>query len=176
MNKFIGHYSPQVIGVAFIVSMSASLAFNTLSPSMGFWWVYLFLSAALMILAIYAWLRMRAHSRGLCELCADSLARMPSNPSKAAERRKYILLSIHLPTVVIIGYLVALMSFDLYVVNSVTGGTVLLFVFAAVNASLLYLLYAYEVHQKLQPWCPKCGEGGEEVSVPPRKIPLGSSH
>ena len=41
---------------------------------------------------------------------------------------------------------------------------------AAVQATLAYLLFVYVTHQRLQPWCPKCRNGGEEVRAPIRPV------
>jgi hypothetical protein len=48
------------------------------------------------------------------------------------------------------------------------------YAWAAAQASLAYLLLVYVTHQRLQPWCPHCRNGGEEWTVPTAPTPVSS--
>ena len=50
------------------------------------------------------------------------------------------------------------------------------YVWATVQASLVYLLLVYTTHQRLQPWCPFCRGGGEEQLTPTAPTPVSSVH
>jgi hypothetical protein len=50
------------------------------------------------------------------------------------------------------------------------------YAWAAVQASLVYLLFVYATHQRLRPWCPRCGNGGQEWTVPTTPSPVSTHH
>jgi hypothetical protein len=39
---------------------------------------------------------------------------------------------------------------------------------------LIYLLMVYVTHQRLQPWCPYCRNGGDERSAPVTPTPIST--
>jgi hypothetical protein len=45
---------------------------------------------------------------------------------------------------------------------------------AVIQASLAYLLLVYVTHQRLAPWCPYCGNGGEDGTVPTSPTPVST--
>jgi hypothetical protein len=45
---------------------------------------------------------------------------------------------------------------------------------AAAEGSLVYLLFVYVTHQRLQPWCPYCRNGGEELTAPTTPTPVST--
>jgi hypothetical protein len=48
------------------------------------------------------------------------------------------------------------------------------YAWAAAQASLAYLLFAYVTHQRLRPWCPQCRTGGTDLTAPTRPNPVSS--
>ena len=48
------------------------------------------------------------------------------------------------------------------------------YAWATAQATLLYLLFAYVTHRRLQPWCPRCRHGGSDLIAPTRPNPVSS--
>jgi hypothetical protein len=131
----------------------------------------LVLPVLLIAVVIVSWVRMRSHSRSLCELCMSSV---PLNPSESAARYHRRLAVVHLSSRrwLVGGYLVALIG-SLYL-----PGTVGLWIWAAVQSTMAYLLVSTKSHRLLQPWCPQCrgdGGGGTHDADTPDPIPQGSN-
>jgi MFS family permease len=162
MSRIAGHYAPW-----FIATLIGSLIGLTLLPSVAAhvgWQLLLALLGAVVLLA----LSMFAHNRHLCERC---IASVPLDASGAAaryairfrvahlfERRRYA-----------VGYLTIVVGSSLLDVHPVGR-----YGWAVVQMSLIYLLVVYVTHQRLQPWCPYCRNGGEELATPTTPTPVSS--
>lgn len=105
---------------------------------------------------LVSWLLMRQHDRRLCEQCA---AAIPLNPSEQAARcrRMFWLSHCGMQPRYLVPYLVVLIG------SNFATSTVGRIGWAFVQSSMIYLIMAYTMHRRLQPWCPWCrGDGGGE--------------
>jgi hypothetical protein len=109
---------------------------------------------------IISWLKMREHDRRLCEFCVKS---MPLDASEIAEQMhtRFTLAHLGERRELVIGYLVVLIG---------SNGLLLLGPFgrlgwAAVQATMIYLVLAYSGHRRFQPWCPQCRGGDTRPRV-----------
>jgi hypothetical protein len=122
--------------------------------------------AAVFAFVIVSWLLMRQHDRRLCEQC---VGHMVLNPAQLAKRQHLRLLVAHVGSQprYVIPY------FALLIGSNFVPGTVGRAVWALVTLSLIYPVLAQTAHRRLQPWCPRCSEGGggQEVDELPPVLP-----
>ena len=154
-----GHLAPQLLCAAILSAIAIGIV-----PPPG---VLAFtLPIALMAFVIATWLMMRKHDRRLCEHCVMS---MPLNAAETAGKYKRRFWMAHTGSEkrFLIPYLVVLIAS-----NFATGPAGKTF-WAAMQLSMIYLIFSNTTHRRLQPWCPWCsdnGGGGEEredVTPPP---------
>ncbi len=162
MSRLIGHYAPWILA-----TMVGLLTLFTLVPAVAAyvpWPVFLVMLVVTVLLAVSVF----AHNRRLCERC---IASMPLNASTVASRYGLRFRVAHLfeRRLFALGYLVALSVSSLLYSDPVGR-----YAWAAALASLVYLLLVYVTHQRLQPWCPRCRNGGEEHTAPTVPDPLSS--
>jgi hypothetical protein len=162
MTRIVGHYAPWILSV-----LVGSLIVMTLVPAASAfvgWEVMTLMLAAGVFLGVSIF----AHNRRLCERC---IASVPLDASTVASRYAMRFRVAHLfeRKRLAIGYLaVVIASSFLY------GHPVGRYVWAATQASLIYLLLVYLTHQRLQPWCPHCRNGGEELTAPTTPTPVST--
>lgn len=127
-------------------------------------------SYGLFAVVIVSFVAMRRHDRRLCERCMSSMSLSPSQDAQRLHRRLALAHVASKPTVVI-PYLALLIGSDFF-----TSTTPELVVWAIIQSSMIYLIASHLSHRRLQPWCPKCREGGSEVSDPvtPNPMPAGA--
>jgi hypothetical protein len=162
MSRTAGHYAPW-----FLAGLVCGLIVLTLVPGLSDsvpWPVLL----AVLGLAGYLALCVFAHNRRLCERCIGSV---PLDASKVAERYGLRFRVAHLfeHRVLALSFLAAVLG-----CAAVAAHPVGRYAWAVAQASLVYLLFVYVTHQRLQPWCPRCGHGGEERSAPTRPNPVST--
>src|SRR2546429_2160824 len=149
MSRIVGHYAPWLLGVLLggLIALTLVPAASSVVP----WPVPL----ALIAVAIYLGLSIFAHNRRLCERCIGSL---PLDASEVAGRYAVRFRVAHLfeRKSFAVGYLAVVVGSSFLYAHPVGR-----YVWAAVEASLGYLLLVYVTHQRLQPWCPHCKNGGE---------------
>jgi hypothetical protein len=128
----------------------------------------LFLPLMLMVVVVASWLRMREHDRRLCERCMSSL---PLSPSESAARYSRRLRTVHRASNkrLVGGYIAVLIG------SAFIPGTIGLWIWAGVQATLIYLVLSSATHRRLQPWCPECSsDGGGSERISPDPVPHGS--
>ncbi|OLB82309.1 MAG: hypothetical protein AUI14_00810 [Actinobacteria bacterium 13_2_20CM_2_71_6] len=160
MSRIVGHYAPW-----FLATLVGALIVLTLVPaasSLVPWQALLALLAA----AIFLGLSVLAHNRHLCERCIASL---PLDASSVAGRYAVRFRVAHLfeSKLFALCYLVVLMGSSFLYSHPVGR-----YGWAVAEASLVYLLLVYVTHQRLQPWCPYCKNGGEEQAAPTTPSPV----
>jgi hypothetical protein len=162
MSRTIGHYAPWLLGT--MVGALVVLTVVSVAGEVVPW----YLPVAAFALALYAGVCMIVHNRRLCERCIASL---PLDAAAAAARYALRFRVAHLfeRKVFALAYL------------AILTGSALLYAYplgrvgwALAEASLLYLLLVYVTHQRLQPWCPRCGNGGQERTAPAGPRPLST--
>jgi hypothetical protein len=163
MSRIIGHYAPWLL-----VTLVGGLILLTLVPALtssvpGATLV------ALLALVVVLGLSILAHNRQLCERCIASL---PLDAAAVASRHAVRFRVAHLfeRKLFAVGYLAAVAGSAL-----LYGHPVGRYAWAVAEASLVYLLLAYVTHQRLQPWCPHCRNGGEELTAPTTPSPVSTS-
>lgn len=166
MSRTAGHYAPW-----FLAALVSGLIVLTLVPEWAGvvpWPLLAGVLLAVLVAALYLALCVFAHNRRLCEKCIGSV---PLDASRVASRYGLRFRVAHLfeRKVFALAYLAALTGSALlyeYPVGRVG--------WALAEVSLLYLLLVYVTHQRLQPWCPQCGNGGEERTAPAGPRPLST--
>lgn len=134
---------------------------------------------ALFSIVIASWLMMRQHDRRLCE---DCMSAMPLNASEVATRyrRRFALTHLGSNMRVVAAYLVVLIGSNFVLLDAhLLPATMGRYVWAAIQATMIYLVLSYSTHRKLQPWCGICngGGGGDNDDVDaPEPVPSGSAH
>lgn len=159
-SRTIGHYAPWILaGVVGVLIVTTVLpAASAVLP-----WP---LSLALLPLALFVGVSIIVHNRQLCERCAAAL---PLDASATAGRYGLRFRVAHLfqGRLFAFCYLaVVAASFVFYSDPVGRFGT------ALVESSLVYLLFVYVTHQRLQPWCPYCRSGGDDHTVPTTPDPV----
>ncbi len=157
-----GHYAPW-----FLAAVAAALIVLTVVPPLSDavpWPVLL----AVLGLAGYLALAVFAHNRRLCERCIGSV---PLEASRVAEKygRRFRVAHLFENRLYAFGYLGAVVGAALLAAHPVGR-----YVWAAAQATLVYLLFVYVTHQRLRPWCPQCRRGGDERHAPTRPNPVSS--
>jgi hypothetical protein len=157
-----GHYAPW-----FLALVACGLIVLAVVPELSDavpWPVLIGVLIAVGYLAVAVF----AHNRRLCERC---IASVPLDASRVAERYGLRFRVAHLfeRRTWAVGYLAAVVATALFATHPVGR-----YVWAAAQASLVYLLFVYVTHQRLQPWCPQCGHGGDERTAPTRPNPVST--
>jgi hypothetical protein len=163
MRNFIGHHGPKALIAVLIALIALTLAPAALP-------MVVTQAALLGLLALAGGLSFAlfGHTRALCERC---IAALPLDAAKVAARYRLRFRIAHLAErkPIAFGYL-ALVAVASFVYPHPIGR----FAAAAAQASLAYLLVVYATHQRLQPWCPGCENGGEESLAPVIPLPVSS--
>lgn len=137
----------------------------------------LFIPVALFLFVIGSWIMMRQHDRRLCEHCMSS---MPLDASAVAARygRRFTFAHLGSNRRWVVGYLVVLIGSNFVLLDTaLLPASASRWVWAAVQATMIYLILAYSTHRKLQPWCPQCrDDGGGDTVDAPEPVPTGSQH
>jgi hypothetical protein len=162
MSRTVGHYAPRILATLLGLLILGSLL-PVVPPDLA-WQLMAVVLAAAVPLA----LAMVAHGRHLCERCIASL---PLDASTVASRYALRFRVAHLfeRRLFAGGYLAAIAGSSLLYAHPVGR-----YGWAAVQASLVYLLLVYVTHQRLQPWCPHCRNGGDERTAPTAPTPLST--
>ena len=162
MIRLVGHYAPWLL-----TTIVEALVLLTLVPALGAFvpWPALLV---VLVLAVLLGLSILAHNRRLCERCIGAL---PLDASTVASRYgiRFHIAHMFESRGFGVGYLAAILA-----AGTLYGHPVGRYVWAAAQASLAYLLLVYVTHQRLQPWCPQCGHGGEEQTTPSRPTPFST--
>jgi hypothetical protein len=162
MSRTIGHYAPW-----FLATLVGALTVLTLVPAASSFvpWPA---PVALAAIAVFLGLSILAHNRHLCERCIASL---PLDASTVAHRYALRFRVAHLfeSKLFALCYLAALVGSSLLASHPVGR-----YGWAVAEASLVYLLLVYVTHQRLQPWCPHCKNGGEEQTTPTTPSPVST--
>jgi hypothetical protein len=160
MSRIVGHYAPRVLAV--LVGVLVGLTLVPAAAAAVAWYALL----ALLGVALLLGLAMLVHNRGLCEHCIASL---PLDAAGTAQRQALRFRVAHLfeSRLFALGYLAALVTCGFVSTNPVGR-----YGWAAAEGSLGYLVLVYLTHQRLQPWCPYCRNGGEEHLVPTTPEPV----
>jgi hypothetical protein len=145
-----GHCAPLLLSGSIAAAIALGIRPHAASE------LSLLVSVSLVAFVIATWLLMRAHDRRLCEACASA---MPLNPMQEAARFKTRLRLAHQASnpYYLVPYLVVLIGSNF--LTSQPGR----YLWAAVQATMIYLILSNTTHRKLQPWCSWCsGDGGGE--------------
>jgi hypothetical protein len=166
MSRTAGHYAPW-----YLAALLSGLIVLTVVPEWADlvpWPALAGVLLAVLLAAGYLALCVFAHNRRLCERCIGSV---PLAASRVASRYGLRFRVAHLfeRKALAIAYLAALVG------SAVLGAhPVGRYAWAAAQASLIYLLFVYLTHQRLQPWCPQCRQGGADQIAPTRPNPVSS--
>jgi hypothetical protein len=161
-----GHYAPQLLTLSIAAAIALGIRPHAASTSS------LVFALALIMFVVITWLRMREHDRKLCESCASAI---PLNPMQEAARfrRRFFLAHQGSNPYFLVPYLIVLIGSNF--LTSMPGR----YVWAGVQATMIYLILSNTTHRKLQPWCPWCSEGGGggggSEQVPEPEGPRGNS-
>jgi hypothetical protein len=164
MSRIVGHYAPWLLA-----TLVGSLIMLTLVPAAALYVAWPVLVGVLAVVVFLAY-SLFAHNRHLCERC---IASMPLDASTVAGRYAVRFRVAHLfeRKLLALCYLIAVAGSSLLYSDPVGR-----YGWAMVQASLVYLLFVYVTHQRLQPWCPRCKNGGEERTVPTTPSPVSALH
>jgi hypothetical protein len=162
MSRVVGHYAPW-----FLIALVGALIVLTLVPVVS---SYVAWQAPLVLLAsaIFLSLSTFAHNRHLCERC---IASVPLDASKVAGGYSVRFRVAHLfeRKVFALSYLAAVVGSSFLSAHPVGR-----YAWAAAEASLAYLLLVSVTHQRLQPWCPYCRNGGDGRTAPTAPSPVST--
>ena len=153
----LGHHAGEIL-IAAIVSV---VALRLHPPGIA---LAMTMSVTLFTIVLLAWLLMRQHDRRLCERCAGA---MPLNPAEQAARYRRRFWTVHTAAEprFLIPYLVVLIGSNFATTSAGQIG------WAIVQLSMVYLILSHTSHRRLQPWCPWCRGGGDEVGEHPEVLP-----
>lgn len=166
MNRLVGHYAPwlltTVLGLLIVLTVAPQVA------GLLRWRVLILVMLLVFAAAVYLAVTLFQHGRRLCEHCIRAL---PLDASTVAQRYRVRFRTAHLfeRRPLAFGYLGVVVASSLLYDHPVGR-----YVWAAVQATLAYLLVVYVTHQRLQPWCPRCRAGGEEMTAPSSPTPVTS--
>ena len=162
MVKRVGHFAPWLLA-----ALVAALIVLTLLPAdlVPVAWPILLL---VLVGAVLLGVSVLVHNRRLCERC---IAALPLDASRVASRYRHRFRVAHLfeRKLFAVCYLVVLLGSALLYSNPVGR-----YAWAVVQGSIIYLLLVYVTHQRLQPWCPHCRNGGTELTAPAAPTPLST--
>lgn len=166
MNRIVGHYAPWLL-----TTVLGLLIVLTVVPQVGHlfrWRVLIVVMLLVFAVAVYLAGTLFAHGRRLCERCIKAL---PLDASTVAQRYRVRFRTAHLfeRRPLAVGYLAVVVGSS-FLYDHPVGR----YAWAAVQATLVYLLLVYVTHQRLQPWCPQCRGGGEELTAPSAPTPVTS--
>ena len=166
MSRTAGHYAPW-----YLAALLSGLIVLTVVPEWADlvpWPVLAGALLAVLVAAVYLALCVFAHNRRLCERWIGSV---PLDASRVASRYGLRFRVAHLfeRKAPAIAYLTALLGSAVLSVHPVGR-----YAWAAAQASLIYLLFVYVTHQRMQPWCPQCRQGGSHQVTPARPNPVSS--
>ncbi|GGK29198.1 hypothetical protein GCM10010124_22450 [Pilimelia terevasa] len=158
MGRVVGHYAPRALA-----GLVGALLILALVPGLALPWQ---LWVAVLGIALGLGLAILAHHRHLCLRCVGAL---PLNAAAAAERYARRFRAAHLfeRRPVALGYLAAVALCSLLYADPVGR-----YFWVGAQLSLVYLMFAYVTHQRLQPWCPRCRHGGQEHAAPATPTPI----
>jgi hypothetical protein len=161
-TRIIGHYAPWLLATVLVALIVATLV---LPVSLFIPWPVL---AAVLVVAFFMGTSIRSHNRRLCERCIASL---PLDAPTVASRyaRRFRVAHLFENKLFALCYLIVLVASSLLYGNPIGR-----FGWAVAAASLVYLLSVYVTHQRLQPWCPYCRNGGEDQVSPSTPSPVSS--
>jgi hypothetical protein len=143
-----GHWSAHLLIAAIGASILLGLRAGTPTT------LTLLSALGLLVFVLMTWLMMRQHDRRLCESCAKAI---PLNAAEQASQYRRRFATVHAGSNprIVVPYLIILIGSNFLVTNP-TGR----YVWAAVQATMMYLIAAHATHRRLQPWCPWCSDGG----------------
>ena len=160
MSRIVGHYAPWLLAtlVGALIALTLVPAVSSRVP-----WLVL---VALLAVAVFLGLSILAHNRHLCERCIASL---PLDAATVAARYAVRFRIAHLfeSKLFALCYLAGLVGSSFLYSHPVGR-----YGWALAQGSLVYLLLVYVTHQRLQPWCPHCRNGGEEQAAPTTPSPV----
>ena len=165
-TRLVGHYAPWLLAAVVGLLIAATLVPRRLLP---FHPRLLLLSMLLLLpVAVYLGVSILAHNRHLCEPCIRSV---PLDASTVASRNRLRFTVAHLfeRKAYAFGYLGLVVGSSFLYAHPVGR-----YAWAAVQASLVYLLLVYVTHQRLRPWCPYCRTGGQEITAPTGPLPVST--
>jgi hypothetical protein len=162
MSKFVGHYAPWLLST--VVGVLIVLTLVPVVSDYVAWEALLATQLSVVALAV----AMFAHNRKLCARC---IASVPLDAAGVASRygRRFRVAHLFERKLYAVVYLTLVLGS-----GALYGHPIGRYGWAAVQASLVYLLLVYVTHQRLQPWCPQCRSGGEEIAVTPTPTPVSS--
>jgi hypothetical protein len=162
MSRVVGHYAPWLLAV--VVGVLIVLTLVPAASAFVGWGILVVLLATVAFLAFSIF----AHNRRLCERCISSL---PLDASTVASRYAVRFRIAHLfeRRLFAVCYLGAVVGSSFLYAHPVGR-----YAWAVTQASLVYLLQVYVTHQRLQPWCPYCKQGGDERTVPNTPTPIST--
>jgi hypothetical protein len=163
MSRVLGHFGPWLL--ATLVGVLAVVTVVPAASSFVAWQALLMLQASVVFLAFAIF----THNRHLCARC---IAAIPLDATRVAARygRRFRVAHLFERRWYAIGYLSIVVTFAFLATHPIGK-----YVWIVVEASLVYLLIVYVTHQRLQPWCPQCQHGGEEVAAPTTPTPVASN-
>lgn len=169
----LGHWGTQILIAAIIATIALVLRPLPADSASG-----VAVPVALFLFVIASWLLMRRHDRRLCE---DCMSAMPLNASEVATRyhRRFAVTHLGSNMRLVVAYLVVLIGSNFVLLDGHLLPTTLgRYVWAAIQATMIYLVLSYSTHRRLQPWCGICNGGGggdtEDVEAPD-PVPSGSA-
>src|SRR2546421_7555710 len=158
MGRIVGAYASWLL--AALVGVLIVLPLVPAAASVG-WPVLPLMFVVTVLLAVSIFV----HNRRLCERC---IASMPLDAAAVASRYAVRFRIAHLfeHKLIAVCYLAGLIGCSLLSTDPVGR-----YGWAVAQASLVYLLLVYGTHQRLQPWCPQCRNGGGGRAPPPAPSP-----
>jgi hypothetical protein len=166
MSRTAGHYAPW-----FLAALLGGLVVLTVVPALAAAIPPAVMLGALLVALVaagYLAACVFAHNRRLCERC---IASVPLDASRVADRYGLRFRVTHLfeRRALAVAYLAAVLGSAALATHPIGR-----YAWAAAQASLGYLIFAYLTHQRLQPWCPQCRGGGTDLTAPRRPNPVSS--
>jgi hypothetical protein len=159
----IGHWWPQMLSAS-VVGVIV-LRFNSTAPNA----VYVPAVLGLVAFVLATWMLMRRHDRQLCETCVASI---PLNVQEQSVRfrRRFSVAHAGANRKAVAAYLIVLIGSNALIAFSWGQWP-----WAAIQATMIYLILSQSTHRRLQPWCPFCagGDGGDEHDAVEPDAPRG---
>lgn len=157
-----GHWSASLLVIS--IAASICLGLRTAAPST----LSLLATLTLFMFVLTTWGMMRQHDRRLCTSCA---AAIPLNAAEQASRyrRRFVVTHALSNPRILIPYLIVLLGSNWFLTFSGSSR----YIWAAVQATMIYLVLSHSAHRRLQPWCPWCSGGGGGGEWSPVNSPDG---